>query len=43
MTAYLLDTNIILRFCDGNSQAQHETEQAIIRLWQNEDIVYITA
>jgi predicted nucleic acid-binding protein len=43
MTSYLLDTNIILRFCDGNSQAQSETEQAIIQLWKNEDIVYITA
>lgn len=43
MTAYLLDTNIILRFCDGNSQVQQITEQAIIQLWQNNDIVYITA
>lgn len=30
-------------FCDGNSQAQQITEQAIIQLWQNNDIVYITA
>lgn len=42
MTAYLLDTNILLRFCDGNSQAQSVTEQVIIQLWENEDTVYIT-
>ena len=43
MDSYLLDTNILLRFCDGNSQAQSVTEQAITKLWKQRDIVYITS
>ena len=43
MTAYLLYTNILLRFCDGNSQTKRITEHAITQLWRQQDVVYITA